>query len=195
MRFLLLLLLAAAVVAVIVVVRRRMAASRRPGPRQDPLRDVADRELDTIGVGGVVAHGGQDHVVRGTLSFDQDGFTWVEHLLADVGVKRWLSVEDDEGIEVAMWEAVPLADVTTGQPGDREVVIRGTAYRLDEKGTARFTAEGTTGTAPTGTVDYADYEGSTGLASFERYGGGSWEAALGSRITPGELTIYAAPRD
>lgn len=195
MRFLLLLLLVAAVVAVVVIVRRRAAAARRSAPRQDPLRDVADRDLDTIGVGGVVAHAGTDHVVRGTLRFDQDGFTWVEHLLADVGVKRWLSIEDDEGIELAMWEAVPLGELTSGQPGDREVVLRGAVYRLDERGTARFTAEGTTGTAPSGTVEYADYDGPSGLASFERYGGGSWEAALGSRVTPGELTIYAAPRD
>ena len=197
MRWFWVILLLVVVVAVVVYLRqRREAAHRAAAPPKDPLADLGDVDLLRLGVGAIVTYNGADHVIRGTLRFDQDGYTWAEHLLDDVQHRRWLSVEDDEGLALAMWQAVPAADVTSGAAGDREIVVRGTVYRLEEQGEARFSAEGTTGTAPSGQARYADYRATDGgLASFERFGGGAWEAAVGSRVSPGELTIYAAPRD
>lgn len=196
---LLLVLLVIAVIAVIaVVVARRRAERAQAGARgpSDPLSDPADDDVHHIGVGGIVARDGRDFVVRGTLDLVQDGYRWVEHFLDDVQQKRWLSVEDDEGLQVAMWEGAALADLEQGAPGDREVRLAGRSYRLDERGTATFTATGTTGTAPNGTAEYVDYEAADGaLLSFERFGGQAWEVGVGEPVSPSELTIYAAPRD
>lgn len=184
------------VAAVVVYLLRRREAARGQAPRRDPLADHRDVDFARLAVGAVVTIDGSDHVVRGTLRFEQDGYTWAEHLLDDVHHRRWLSVEDDEGLKLALWDGVPQADVTTGGPGDREIVVGGTAYRLEERGEAGFTAEGTTGTAPSGRAEYADYRADGGrLAAFERFGGGGWEAAVGRTVSPGELTVYAAPRD
>lgn len=194
---LVLLVLAAVVYLVYVLVQRSRAArgSTAAGPR-DPFADPADLDVHHLGVGGVVTRGGRDYVVRGTLEVEQDGYRWVEHFLDDVAQRRWLSVEDDEGLEVAMWEGRALADLEEGAPGDREVRFAGRTYRLDERGTARFTAKGTTGTSPTGTVEYVDYEASDGsLLSFERYGGQAWEVGVGEPVPVSELTVYAVPRD
>jgi uncharacterized membrane protein len=62
-----------------------------------------------------------------------------------------------------------------------------------ERGRAAYTAEGTTGTLPTGTVDYADYATAdrTGLIAFERWAPAqSWEVSTGRAVSRGELAVY-----
>lgn len=190
-----------ALVALVVYFRRRARAAQAtpPPPPRDPFTTAtadggAGIELSSLQPGAIVARGGTDYVVRGTLSFDEGGFTWQEHLLDDAaGTKRWLSIEDDEGLEVGLWESVPMADVE-GEAGARSVVVRGVAYKLVESGSATYTAVGTTGTAPSGSAEYKDYEAADGkLLSFERYAaGGSWEAGIGELLLPRELTVYPA---
>jgi hypothetical protein len=135
----------------------------------------------------VIRFDGRDFIVRGTLRFDQDGFEWQEHFLDDVEVKRWLSVEDDEGLEIGFWTALKGSDL---QPGPKTLQHEGKAYELEEKGSARFTALGTTGTAPSGRVEYYDYAAGDALLSFERYGEGDWEVAVGRTVGEYELDIY-----
>lgn len=186
-----LLLIVAVVVAVVFFVRRSREQERATPDRSDPLRRTGgvDDDLMLLGPGGIVERGGVDHVVRGSLHFDEDGYTWHEHFLDDLQERRWLSVEDDEGLEVMLWQRLPLADVQ-GEAGAREVIAQGQAFRLKERGTASFRAEGTTGTAKTGTVEYVDYRAEDGPAlSFERFGE-AWEVGLGERIKADELTVY-----
>ena len=202
MKFFVFLVVVALVALAIYLWRRGRAAQQTPPVPRDPFRTAgaasaaggAEDDLRRLQPGAIVARNGTDFVVRGTLTFDEGGFTWAEHLLDDAaGTKRWLSVEDDEGLEVAIWESVPLADVE-GEAGARSVVVHGVAYKLVESGTATFRAVGTTGTAESGQAAYSDYEAADGrLLSFERYAaGGSWEAGLGEKILPRELTIYPA---
>ena len=69
----------------------------------------------------------------------------------------------------------------------------GKAYRRDERGRARYSSTGTTGTAPSGEMEYADYlPSNSGPArlSFERFSaGGSWEVSLGHVVQLESLTI------
>ena len=186
---------AAAAVVVVVVARARRRqederGARSAAPRTDPLapdrRTVGVRDL---GVGAVVSYGGRDFVVRGTLAFDQDGFTWQEHLLDDADIRRWLSVEEDEELEVVLWEQASAAGLTPGEPWVERGDVR---YELDEHGEATFRAEGTTGTAPTGRVEYWDYAAGDQRLSFERYGSGGWEVGVGTRVPDAGLDVYPA---
>lgn len=186
------LLLIGAVAAAVVFYRRytaMQAAQSRPAePPRDPLRTESVRsDPGRITVGDVIRFDGRDFIVRGTIRFDQDGFEWQEHFLDDVEVKRWLSVEDDEGVEVALWQSLKGTDL---EPGPKTLEHGGKTYELDEKGSARFTAVGTTGTAASGRVEYYDYEAGADLLSFERYGDGGWEAATGRVVGEFELDIY-----
>jgi hypothetical protein len=188
-RGLLLLLVIAAVVGGIVWWTRRQAAATAAAPPVDPLRKDA-RGIDPrrIKVGDVVAHEGRDFLVRGTLAFDQDGFVWHEHHLDDTTTRRWLSVEDDEELELCLWQAVSAPDLA---PGAAEVEHDGVTYRREEQGRATFTATGSTGTAPSGTVEYVDYEAGARRLSFERYGAsGDWEVAVGEVVNERTLDIY-----
>ena len=180
--------------AAVVFYRRYTALQAAQGrsaaaePPRDPLRSESVRsDPGRITVGDVIRFDGRDFIVRGTIRFDQDGFEWQEHFLDDVEVKRWLSVEDDEGVEVALWQALKGAGL---EPGPKTLEHDGKTYELDEKGAARFTAVGTTGTAASGRVEYFDYEAGTDLLSFERYGDGGWEAATGRVVGEFELDIY-----
>jgi hypothetical protein len=181
-------------VAVAVVLYRRYTAEQEArsraasAPPRDPLATESVRsDPRRITVGDVIRFDGRDFIVRGTIRFDQDGFQWQEHFLDDVEVKRWLSVEDDEGLEIGFWTALKGADL---QPGSKTIDHGGKTYELDEKGSARFTAVGTTGTGPNGRVEYYDYEAGDDLLSFERYGEGDWEAATGRTVGEYELDIY-----
>jgi hypothetical protein len=181
--------------AVAVVLYRRYTAEQESRNRaasvaapRDPLATESVRsDPRRITVGDVIRFDGRDFIVRGTIRFDQDGFQWQEHFLDDVEVKRWLSVEDDEGLQIGFWTALKGADL---QPGPKTIEHGGKTYELDEKGSARFTAAGTTGTGPSGRVEYYDYEAGDDLLSFERYGEGDWEAATGRTVGEYELDIY-----
>lgn len=184
------LLLAVAVVVVVVVVLRRRARRRRPG-RVDPLAgEPGLYDPHKIEVGDVVSYAGVDHVVRGTIVLTEAGVTWREHLLDGSTGRRWLTVEDDEGdLEMTLW----MRREGTGLLPEGDVVLDDRVHRCVERGQASYTAEGTTGTAPTGVVDWADYKTAdgTGLLAFERWAQTqSWEVSTGRPVTRGELTVY-----
>lgn len=172
--------------------QRRKEAARPPEP-QDIIGE-ADKynvdQLKQLRTGDVVHYEAENWFLRGTIDFDEHGYTWSEHMLDDADRKRWLCVEDDEGFEVSLWHTIAEGDIEQGGPGDRDVIVGGIAYRLQEQGTATFTANGSTGTAPTGTVKYADYKSVDGrLLGFENFGG-RWEASLGEVLQPWELTVF-----
>ncbi|HEV3497958.1 MAG TPA: DUF4178 domain-containing protein, partial [Actinomycetes bacterium] len=163
-------------------------SARAAGPPRDPLATESVRsDPRRITVGDVIRFDGRDFIVRGTIRFDQDGFQWQEHFLDDVEVKRWLSVEEDEGLEIGFWTAIKGADL---QPGPKTIEYGGKTYELEEKGSARFTAVGTTGTGAAGRVEYFDYQAGDDLLAFERYGEGDWEVATGRTVGEYELDIY-----
>jgi hypothetical protein len=148
---------------------------------------------ERIAPGDVITFEGREWVVRGTLAMDEDGDQWREHLLDASGLagetRQWLSVERGEGgVEIAMWDRVPGTSLT---PDDAQVTHEGTAFRRDERGTARFSAVGSTGTAPSGTMQYADYvSDGDALLSFERWtSAGSWEMSTGRPVAAESLTI------
>jgi hypothetical protein len=155
-------------------------------PAPEPMGGV---EARAIKVGDVVNHDGHDYIVEGTLRFNQGGFRWDEHRLVDGAASVWLSVEDDEGIEIVVWERLRGADL---EPGPGKLEHGGISYALDERGKANFTSEGTTGAPGGGKAEFADYVSGDRRLSFERYGGedGGWEISVGSVISEHALDIY-----
>ena len=182
----------AVLVAVILVLRRRNLA-RAAGPRRrvDPLADEPDvYDPHAIGVGDVITYAGVDHVVRGTIVLEEGGMTWREHLLDGSTGRRWLTVEDDEGdLEMTLWMRREGTNLTP----DGDVILDDRVHRQIERGRATYTAEGTTGTPPSGTMEYADYATAdkTGQLAFERWAPTqSWEVSTGRSVSRGELTVY-----
>ncbi|XVQ12710.1 DUF4178 domain-containing protein [Spirillospora sp. CA-255316] len=194
---LLALILCALVVIIVLMVRRRPSGTAAPEAEtarpRDPFaaEDQVAGDPRTIKAGDMVEYLGVRYFVRGSVRLREGGFTWSEHLLdADTieGTKVWISVEEDPDLEVVWWTELDAGDLL---PDKRTLTVDGVEYRRDEHGTADYTSEGTTGVGDGGRVEYVDYEASGGrYLSFERYGGGAWEAGTGERVPNGTLTIY-----
>ena len=189
--FLVVLLLAAAVGAAIAFWRarqERLAREQPAAPRTDPFAADAGRpDPRRLKIGDVVAYDGRDYVVRGTIRLEQSGFAWDEHLLDDTRGRIWLSVEDDEGLELCIWDRLSGSPL---EPGPADLSHDGVDYRLQERGEATFRSEGTTGTASAGSMEYADYAAGGRRLSFERFGAATWDVSRGRVVGERELTIY-----
>jgi len=185
-------LVLAVLLGVVLLVLRARRARQAPQPRRvDPLADQPELyDPHKIGVGDVITYAGIDHVVRGTIVLEEGGVYWREHLLDASTGRRWLTVEDDEGdLEMTLWMRREGTDLTP----DGDVILDDRVHRQVERGRANYTAEGTTGTAPSGVVDYADYKTAdgTGLIAFERWAPTqSWEVSTGRSVSLGELIVY-----
>ncbi|MFG3706673.1 DUF4178 domain-containing protein [Micromonospora sp. NPDC047670] len=183
----------AGVVIAVVALRRARSRPQRPTSPGDPLRD---RDADALRgdprrlkPGDIVEIRGTSYAVRGSIRLVEGGWSWAEHLLDDAaGVRRWLSVEEDPELELVLWAAEPGATVTPGAP---TIDFAGRRYNWDESGQARYTATGTTGLDPNGTMRYHDYQAPGGARlSFEAYGEAGWEVALGEVLHRADVMIY-----
>jgi hypothetical protein len=191
---LLIVLFSALIVAGVVVFvrgrRDRAGIGGSGGERGLPVAPAAARSSGghSLKLGDVVNHDGADWIIEGTIRLDQDGFAWQEHRLVDGERSLWLSVEDDEGLEVVVWER----SAETGlEPGAEQLSHDGVTYELEERGRADFTAEGSTATSASGHVEFVDYSAGEQRLSFERYGeDAGWEVGLGNVVSEHALDIY-----
>jgi hypothetical protein len=164
----------------------RRPAGLQAGAAAQPQRS----DVRSLRVGDVVNHEGGDFIVEGTLRLEQGGFRWAEHRLVDGPRSLWLSVEDDEGLECVIWDRGRGIEL---EPGPRSLTHDGVAYELEERGKANYTAEGSTGTAQSGRLEFADYAAGEKRLSFERFGDDAdsgWEVGVGQVISEHMLDIY-----
>ncbi|WP_329105424.1 DUF4178 domain-containing protein [Micromonospora sp. NBC_01699] len=190
----------AGVVVAVLALRAKRRQARKSGQtkERDPFR-VVDDDADAVRgdprrlrPGDIVEIRNTQYGVRGTLRFAEGDWGWAEHLLDDAqGAKIWLSVEEDPDLELVFWTGVPGPDGVP-QPGPARLDFAGRSYTSDEAGQARYTATGTTGLNPSGTVRYHDYLDPTGARlSFESYGDSpTWEASTGELLQRSEVRIY-----
>ena len=181
------------IAGVAVAYSRRDTPDDRPAlPQRSPMDEqrALHGDVRKLGPGDVVSHEGTDFIIDRTMHFDEEGFTWKEHLLTDpvAGRKMWLGVEDDDGLEVTLWERV---SGVTLEPGPGSLEHDGVTYKREEQGTARFRVEETGGGAgEQGTMQFADYSAGDRLLAFERYGTGSWEVSTGQVVSEHALDVY-----
>lgn len=191
---LILLLVLAAVALVIGLVQRGRAKQQStvPAAPKDPFAtddtDAVFGDPRALRAGDIVEIHGAPYTVRGTLRFDEGGWTWAEHLLDDArGTQVWLSVEEDPDLMLSLW--TPLDSEL--EPGPKHLELEGRRYKLDESGKAKFRSEATTGLSEQGEARYYDYEAEDGsLLSFESYGDADWEATTGESINQQSIRIY-----
>jgi hypothetical protein len=192
---LLLILIILVLAALVAVLVKALRAKREPAPAppavpKDPFASEGDTTGDprTIKAGDMLDWGAERTWIRGTLRLAEGGFTWAEHFLEVEGGKRWLSVEEDPDVQLSLWTGRPDVELT---PHSKTLEFEGATYKLQEKGTAAYRSEGTTGLKAEGGCDYADYESDDGrMLSFERFDHGGWEASTGTKVLAGSFTIY-----
>ncbi|MFM7264244.1 MAG: DUF4178 domain-containing protein [Cyanobium sp.] len=194
-----LLLVIAALAAVMLLryQRRRLEAARPAAPEE--------RHLFNLRIGDLVQARGRDWVVEDRLLYEQaGGFQWLEYRLQDGADSRWLSVCEDDELELAWLRRADLAELADAH-GLRASVPEhlrwaGRDYRRTERGAATLRADARVMNRRVGVCTYADYQALVGpgepdgLLSVEWWGGGGdpageIELTVGDRIEPGELSL------
>jgi hypothetical protein len=145
------------------------------------------RNVFNLQIGDIVQYDGGDWVVEGRLTFNEDGFTWFEYMLQDGDLIRWLTVEEDDRVEVFWMEPAKHLEISDVPP--KQLTYAGTIYRLEEEGKARMTRIGTTLNKKAQRCHYFDYRGPNDqLLAIEDWGG-DLEVTVGKRIRPSVLTL------
>jgi hypothetical protein len=177
-----LLLLAAAALLWLQLARQR----RRPAPRSSPT--LFDLEL-----GDLVQFEGRDWFVENRLLYNEDGFCWLEYLLRDGSSQGWLSVEEDDWLELNWFEPCqttePLPRIGWQQAFPQALSWQGRDYRLQGQGKARLESSLRVMAQPQETCRYADYAAEDGsLLALELWPEGRVQGAV-SRVGELELSL------
>lgn len=175
-------------VAVALLLLRR-ARLRRQAPK------LLGRTLFNLTTGDIVQYDGRDWVVEDRLLYDNAGFQWLEYLLRDGSDGRWLSVCEDDWLEVSWLEDTPASELE-GLTADfpDHLRCRGQLYHLKETGRASVSAAARVMNRRLQGCRFGDYEGADGrVLSLERWeegdASGPPELSLGHRIDPADPVL------
>ena len=138
-------------------------------------------------INDIVSHFGDDFIVEGRMDYWEEGAQWVTYMLVDGDITRWMSAEEDDRLEVALWEDVK--DLHLEYPPPRELDYAGKTFYMTEASTARVSRQGRTGNRTSLSVDYAQFSADDGeMLSVEDWGG-RVEVSIGREINPAGLDI------
>ncbi len=177
---------AIAIVGVVIVVRQRQG---KPlvGTSKQPAIPPLHRTVFSLQIGDIVQYLGADWVVEGQLTFSDQGYTWMEYMLQDGEQVRWLSVEEDDRVEVCWME--PVTDLEISGTPPPQITYEGAVYQLSESGTASMTRVGTTLNKQAQRCRYYDYSSDRDqMLSVEDWNG-DIELSAGQQIRPSSLTL------
>lgn len=138
--------------------------------------------------GDIVSIEGTDYEVKGYLKFNDEGFRWKEYKLKDSMKTYWLSVEQDDDIEICLYQEVVA--ITTEAP--RVYEYKGITYYMQEGSDAIVEdVHGEVNSKKGEEVDYYEYcdEDGTKFLSIEIWNG-RVEMGIGRKIEEYNVDIY-----
>ncbi|PAX52104.1 DUF4178 domain-containing protein [Brunnivagina elsteri] len=154
-----------------------------PAKKRNPLECT----IFNLEIGDIIQHMGIDWVVEGKLTYKVGAYSWFEYLLQDKEKIAWLSVEEDDIVEVALLEPTNQLDISDIPP--QELNFAGEVYKLEDSGTAKMNRTGLTMRRTAEKCQYFDYEGSGKRVLSIEIWDGDIEVSIGEKISPRSLTI------
>ncbi len=150
-------------------------------------------ELLSLKTGDAVSITGDTFTITQKLIFREGSFEWVEYKLSDGETTRWLEVEDDDELWLALYQEVDDLKLREA-PGD-EIEYKGVDFELDEKGYATMRKEGEPASGKLPECRYYDYEAEEGddVLSIEQWGE-NYEASVGHRVSPHAVEVFPGAR-
>ena len=146
-----------------------------------------ERNVFSLQIGDIVQYLGTDWVVEGQLTYNEDGFTWLEYMLQDGDRISWLSVEEDDLLEVQWLEPTNALEIGSNPP--KELTFEGEVFRCVSSGIALMKRKGTIQRRSAEECHYYDYEGSGDrVLSIEDWDG-DIEVTIGQTIRPSSLSL------
>lgn len=147
-----------------------------------------ERTLFTLQIGDIVQYLGADWVVEGQLTYNEDGFTWLEYMLQDGDRISWLSVEEDDLLEVQWLEPTNALEIESKPP--KELTFEGEVFRCVSSGVALMKRTGNLQRRQSEKCHYYDYQGSGDrVLSIEDWDG-EIEVTIGQSIRPSSLSLF-----
>ncbi|MEM9135942.1 MAG: DUF4178 domain-containing protein [Cyanobacteria bacterium P01_F01_bin.42] len=177
----------AVVVIAVVAIAYVTVQQQKSIPAQPSEPPSIRRSIFNLQVGDIVQYRTEDWVVEGVLTYSEDGFDWVEYLLQEGDRIRWLSVEEDDMVEVSMQE--PVQDLYLQARPAEEIRYKNVDYRLVESGKASMTRVGNTLQRQAQTCRYFDFEGPDNKVLSVEDWDGDWEVTCGESISVTDLTL------
>lgn len=181
-------------------VRNARGGRLESGPETRQLTAGGDkllvRTVLDLRVGDVVCHGGKEFLVEGAIHYDEAGHRWLAGRLVDVDAERWLLV----GMERAGTDTVRMADIAgievSGYPPET-MVVDGTRYNLEKRGTATAKATGQTDVIGSGNLStdsvhrcrWWRYEGAGGKCLVIEQWGDAFRTLRGETIRISDLEM------
>jgi hypothetical protein len=179
--FAIVILVVVAIALILVLPQKNTSAqSRQEKPSQR-------RSLFNLQVGDIVQYRTEDWVVEGVLTYNDGGFDWVGYLLQEGDRICWLSVEDDDLVEVTV--QTPVQDLYLQARPAEEIRYKDINYQLTDTGTASMTRVGNTLQRQAQTCRYFDFSGPENqILSVEDWDG-DWEVTYGEKILVNDLVL------
>lgn len=146
-----------------------------------------ERNIFNLQVGDIAQYMSRDWVVEGKLTYNVGGYIWFEYLLQDDNDIRWLSVDEDDRVEVAFLEPTDRLEVSQTPP--KQLTFADDTYRRVDSGMAKMSRVGTTLRKTAERCEYFDYEGSNDNVLSIEIWDGEVEVTVGYRINPRSLTL------
>ncbi|MDJ0696442.1 DUF4178 domain-containing protein [Mastigocoleus sp. MO_188.B34] len=146
-----------------------------------------ERNIFNLQIGDIVQYMGRDWVVEGKLNYNVGGYIWFEYLLQDHNDIRWLSVDEDDRVEVAFLEPTDRLEVSKNPP--KQLNFADETYHRVDSGMAKMTRVGTTLRKTAERCEYFDYRGSDDNVLSIEIWDGEVEVTVGYQINPRSLTL------
>ncbi len=177
-------IVAIAIVGTAIVLSRRNAL---PSGKERATLPSLRRTVFTLQIGDIVQYDGADWVVEGRLTFEEAGYSWLEYMLQDGDRVRWLSVEEDDRVEVCWMETAANLDISGKPPA--KISHNGITYQQSEQGVAKMQRIGTTMNKQAQICRYFEYEAANDQVLSVEDWNGDLEISVGQRIRPSSLTL------
>ncbi|MCT4598604.1 MAG: DUF4178 domain-containing protein [Vallitalea sp.] len=154
--------------------------------------DIQDNSITILNmrVGDAVSIEDVDYEVKGLIRLNDEGFRWTEYKIKDSRKTYWLSVEQDDDIEISLYQKVVA--ITTEAP--RVYEYKGVTYYMQEGSDAIVEqVQGNINLTQGEEVDYYSYSDEDGekLLSIEIWNG-EVEMSIGRYIQDYNVEVYPA---
>lgn len=146
-----------------------------------------EKNIFNLEIGDIVQHNGIDWFVEGKLIYNISEYNWFEYLLRDEDDILWLSVEEDDFVEVCLFEVIDFPDLPSTLP--KVLTHQGIEYKLADSGTAKMMRLGNTLNRQEQSCHYFDYKSSTSHRLSVEIWGEDIEVCLGNKINPRSLNF------
>ena len=155
------------------------------------------RNIFNLAIGDIVQYEGVDWFVEGKLIYNIGAYHWFEYMLQKSDFAEgevlsdhicWLSVEEDELVEVSILKNVDVPEINSDPPPEKLTYLNAD-YHLADSGTATMMRLGNTLNRQAQTCNYYDYKSSDNLRLSVEVWDRDIEVTVGQKINPRILTF------